>query len=67
MIDLNLFILIVIWWVGAITAGLALVIPIYSNYFIVGATGWIIVSVATGLILYQIKAHGKKKEVAERG
>lgn len=60
----RLYLLIVTWWAGAITAGLALLIPYYSNYLAVAAVGWITVLVSTGLILYEmrkIKAEDRKK------
>ena len=46
---------------------MAIFIPVYSNFVIVGAIGWITVAVSTGLILYEIKkirAEDRKKELA---
>ena len=40
---------------GAITAGTALAILQYSYYLVVGAIGWGIVLVTTGLIVYEIR------------
>jgi FtsH-binding integral membrane protein len=63
---INLQILIVFWWIGAITAGMALAIPKYSYYLIVGTIGWGVVLVTTGLIVYEIKRikqEDKKKNI----
>jgi hypothetical protein len=54
-ITINLQILIILWWIGAIVAGAALAIPSYSQYVTVGSVGWSVVIVASGLIVYEIK------------
>jgi hypothetical protein len=68
---LQLYILVVTWFVGAAVAGLALLIPDYWTFFAVGATGWITVCGSSALIIYEIKrirAEDKKKsELAEKG
>jgi hypothetical protein len=51
----NLQFLIIVWWVGAILAGISLVIPVYEVYLIVGISGWIIMLISTSLIIYKIK------------
>jgi hypothetical protein len=51
----NLQILIIVWWVGAILAGISLVIPVYEVYLIVGICGWIIMLISTSVIIYKIK------------
>lgn len=64
MIDFNnnLQILIVLWWIGAIVAGLSLLIPQYNYYLIVGSLGWITVVIASGLIIYAIKRNNKESQ-----
>jgi FtsH-binding integral membrane protein len=60
-----LALLIIIWWAGALTATVALFIPVYVDYLVVGATGWGIVAVSTALIFIEmkrIKKEDKKKE-----
>ena len=63
---INLQILIILWWVGAIAAGSALSFPIYQHYLAVGIVGWTIIGVTTGLIIYEIKRikeEDKKKNI----
>jgi hypothetical protein len=63
---INLQILIIFWWVGAIAAGSALSFPIYQQYLTVGIVGWTIIGVSTGLIIYEIKRikeEDKKKNI----
>ena len=68
---MQLYILVVTWFVGAAVAGLALLIPDYWTFFTVGAIGWVTVCGSTALIIYEIKrirAEDKKKsELAEKG
>lgn len=68
---MQLYILVVTWFIGAAVAGLALFIPDYWTFFIVGAMGWITVCASSALIIYEIKrtrAEDKKKsELAEKG
>jgi hypothetical protein len=57
--------LILVWWAGAGIATVAIFVPIYDNYLVVGGVGWIIIAIATALILVEIrriKAEDKKKE-----
>ncbi|AFU59778.1 hypothetical protein Ngar_c28590 [Candidatus Nitrososphaera gargensis Ga9.2] len=64
---MHIYILIAIWFVGIATAAVALFMPVYSDYVIVGVVGWITVGASTGLILYEIKrirAEDRKKELA---
>ncbi len=64
---MRIIILIVIWFVGAMTAGIALLIPIYNDYLIVGTIGWMTISISSGLIFYEMKrirAEDKNKEMA---
>jgi FtsH-binding integral membrane protein len=45
---------------------MAIAIPKYSNYLIVGTIGWGVVIVTTGLIVYEIKRikqEDKKKNI----
>jgi len=63
---INLQVLIIFWWVGAIAAGSALSFPIYQHYLTVGIVGWTIIGVTTGLIIYEIKRikeEDKKKNI----
>ncbi|HJR85636.1 MAG TPA: hypothetical protein VJ772_09760 [Nitrososphaeraceae archaeon] len=60
--SINLQILIVLWWVGAIVAGLSLLIPQYNYYLIMGSLGWITVVIASGLIIYAIKRNNKESQ-----
>ena len=60
--NINLQILIVLWWIGAIVAGLSLLIPQYNYYLIVGSLGWITVVIASGLIIYAIKRNNKESQ-----
>ena len=63
-----IYILIAIWCAGIATAAAAAIfIPIYENFVIVGAIGWITVVASSGLILYEIKrirAEDRRKEAA---
>ena len=64
MIDfhINLQILIVLWWIGAIVAGLSLLIAQYNYYLIVGSLGWTTVVIASGLIIYAIKRNNNESQ-----
>jgi hypothetical protein len=68
MVRISLQTLIVIWWLGAVTAAISLLIPLYSAYVIVGSTGWSVVLSTTALIIYEIKRikeEDKKKQLAK--
>jgi hypothetical protein len=60
--SINLPVLIVLWWIGAIVAGLSLLIPQYTYYVMVGSIGWITVVIASGLIIYAIKRNDKESQ-----
>jgi len=60
--SINLPVLIILWWVGAIVAGLSLLIPQYAYYAIAGSLGWITVVIASGLIIYAIKRNNKESQ-----
>jgi 4-hydroxybenzoate polyprenyltransferase len=63
----HIYILIAIWCAGIVTAAIAIFIPVYTTFVIVGAGGWITVVISTALILYEIKrirADDRKKELA---
>lgn len=63
---MHIYILIAIWVAGIATAALAIFIPDYSTYVIVGAAGWVTVAASSGLVLYEIKrirAEDRKKEL----
>ena len=60
--SINLPVLIVLWWIGAIVAGLSLLIPQYTYYLIGGSLGWITVVIASGLIVYAIKRNNEESQ-----
>jgi hypothetical protein len=60
--SINLPVLIVLWWIGAIVAGLSLLIPQYTHYLIAGSLGWITVVIASGLIIYAIKRNNEESQ-----
>lgn len=69
MIRINLQILIVIWWIGAVTSSCALLIAVYEHYLIIGIAGWMTVITSTTLIVYeikQIKKEDKEKSSTEK-
>lgn len=55
MFRASLQMLIVIWWIGAGIASIAIVFHKYEQYALVGTTGWIIMIASTALIIYEIK------------
>jgi 4-hydroxybenzoate polyprenyltransferase len=60
--------LIIVWWVGAIIAGLSLLTSIYYAYVIFGSIGWTIILSTTALIVYEIKRireEDKKKQLVK--
>ena len=60
--SINLPILIILWWIGAIIAGISLLIPQYNYYLIGGSLGWITVVITSGLIIYAIKRNNKESQ-----
>jgi hypothetical protein len=52
---ISLQILIIVWWVGAAAVGVAILLPSYSEYAIIGSIGWIIVCASTTLVMYEIR------------
>lgn len=67
MFRASLQILIIVWWVGAGIASIAIVIHRYEQYTIVGTAGWIIMIASTALIIYEIKRIKEEdKELMER-
>jgi FtsH-binding integral membrane protein len=68
MFRASLQILIVIWWIGAGIATLAIIFHKYEQYALVGSTGWIITIASTALIIYEIKRIKQEdKRLMERG
>jgi FtsH-binding integral membrane protein len=68
MFRASLQILIVIWWIGAGIATIAIIFHKYEQYTLVGTTGWIITIASTLLIIYEIKRIKKEdKELMEKG
>jgi hypothetical protein len=64
---MQIYILIAIWFAGIATAGIALLMPHYSDYFVVAVAGWATVATSTGLLLFEIRrirAEDRKKELA---
>jgi FtsH-binding integral membrane protein len=64
MVRISLQILIIIWWIGAAIASIAVVIHKHGQYALIGTTGWVIVITSTALIIYEIKRI--KEEVKKR-
>jgi FtsH-binding integral membrane protein len=68
MFRASLQILIVIWWIGAGIATLAIIFHKYEQYTLVGSTGWIITIASTALIIYEIKRIKQEdKKLMEKG
>jgi len=68
MVRIGFQTLIIIWWSGAVTAAISLLIPLYSAYVTIGSTGWAVVLSTTALIIYEIKRikeEDKKKQPAK--
>ena len=53
--EIDIQILLFIWCLGAALAAVALLIPIYYIFAIVGAVGWIFVGISSFLIILHIK------------
>ncbi len=53
--NINIQILLLIWCMGAAISAVALLIPIYIIFLIVGSIGWVSVGLTTLLILYGLK------------
>ena len=53
--EINVQILLVMWCIGAVAAGVALLIPIYSIFLIVGSIGWTSVVIVTLLFFMVLK------------
>ena len=67
MFRASLQILIVIWWIGAAIAGIAIVFHKYEQYALVGTIGWIITISSTALIIYEIRRIKEEdKELMEK-
>jgi membrane associated rhomboid family serine protease len=68
MFRASLQILIVIWWIGAGIATIAIIFHKYEQYAVVGSNGWIITIASTALIIYEIKRiRAEDKELMENG
>jgi 4-hydroxybenzoate polyprenyltransferase len=68
MARISLQTLIVIWWVGAVTAAISFFAHLYSAYVIIGSIGWTVVLSTTALIIYEIKRikeDDKRKQLAK--
>jgi hypothetical protein len=53
--NINIQVLLIIWCLGAAIAAIALLVPVYSIFLIVGSTGWLCVGITTVLIFYNLK------------
>jgi FtsH-binding integral membrane protein len=67
MFRASLQILIVIWWIGAAIASIAIIFHKYEQYALVGTIGWIITISSTALIIYEIRRIKEEdKELMEK-
>ncbi|CAN5791473.1 hypothetical protein BH23THE1_BH23THE1_09980 [soil metagenome] len=53
--EIDIQILLFIWCLGAALSAVALLIPIYYIFAIVGAVGWVCVGISSFLIILHIK------------
>lgn len=53
--EINVQVLLVMWCAGAVVAGVALLIPIYTIFLIVGSIGWTSVVIITILFFMVLK------------
>jgi hypothetical protein len=53
--EINVQVLLVMWCAGAVAAGVALLIPIYTIFLIVGSLGWTSVVIITLLFFMVLK------------
>ncbi len=53
--EINIQILLLIWCIGAAIAAIALLIPIYTIFLLVGSIGWTSVGLITFIIFYGLK------------
>ncbi|HET6590991.1 MAG: hypothetical protein AB7V56_04085 [Candidatus Nitrosocosmicus sp.] len=53
--DIDIQILLFLWCLGAGISGIALLVPIYEIFVIVGSVGWVLVGLSTFLIFLHIK------------
>jgi hypothetical protein len=53
--EINIQLLLAMWCIGAIVAGGALLIPIYSIFLLVGSLGWLSVIIVTVLFFMVLK------------
>jgi hypothetical protein len=53
--DISIQHLLIIWCIGAAIAAIALLIPIYNIFLLVGSIGWISVGITTILIFFHLK------------
>ncbi|MDQ2685628.1 MAG: hypothetical protein M3Y25_07275 [Thermoproteota archaeon] len=52
---INIQILLFMWCLGAALSAMALIIPVYVVFVIVGAVGWVTVGLSTFLIFLHIR------------
>ncbi len=53
--EINVQVLLVMWCIGAVVAGIALLIPIYLIFLIVGSIGWTSVVIVTLLFFMVLR------------
>jgi hypothetical protein len=52
---INIQVLLFMWCLGAALSAMALIIPVYAIFVIVGAVGWVTVGLSTFLIFLHIR------------
>ena len=60
--------LLAIWWAGAAAGTIAILLPKYDNFLVVGIIGWTTLLASSGLMLYEIrkvKKEDKRKKQNE--
>ncbi|MDX1371091.1 MAG: hypothetical protein R3321_01395 [Nitrososphaeraceae archaeon] len=55
VIKVSLQLLVVSWWIGAVTALISFLIPVYNHHILVAGFGWLIILGSTILIIYEIR------------
>jgi len=55
VIKVSLQLLIVSWWMGAATALISFLIPVYNYHILVAGFGWSIILGSTILLIYEIR------------
>jgi hypothetical protein len=53
--NINIQTLLIFWCIGAATAAIALLIPVYTIFLLVGSIGWTSVGLISFIIIYSLK------------